>query len=186
MSGSLSSHRPTIAEVNAIRDIMGGYFADYNLYLTGSASYMNNTDYGDVDFILSPYPWARDYTLKEAEDRLRLLFGANKNGSARTSGIIGRTQVDIFFAEERYLGATRVFYGLPTNLQIALRIIARAKGYSFGPHGIINLATNEVESTLNVHDVYQLFGVLEFTDEQKCAARGYKITEPKHIFVEEA
>jgi len=164
MSGSVSDYRPTQDEAYIVFDLIERSFRPYGkCFVVGSLSRAkrpgSNVDrVGDIDIVVSPKGNCAPLILSA----LGCMFGWHKNGSPKTIGCIGKNQVDFFLANDANCGAVRLFYELPRQLQIALRAIAAARGYKFGPKGLKNRKTNEVAYTPSKSDVYEILGVKPF------------------------
>ncbi len=176
MSGSLSQYRPSSNEAWSICDLLSAHFRAVGdrVAPAGSLAYNPHADsFGDIDIVIGATNI--DVTL----GMVAALFGKNKNGSARTQGIIGQTQVDLFVVENAYMGAALAFYTNPLPLQFALRAIAAARGYSLTPKGLKHRDTDKYVVTPDQESVFSRLGVDRFSNEEKQRALSYKTEKPE-------
>lgn len=185
MSGSLTDYRPTIAEGNEIKVVVQRWLSFYAT-VKGVGSFGRHQydedqtqTIGDIDLLLVAHDGTEESCpndLAKVRDMVGLLFGKHSTGTPVTSGIIGRAQVDIFYATPQTEVAVKEFYSLPRNLQIALRVIAAAKGYTLGPKGLRERDTERVISLFDRKGLYALLGMdAPFTDAEMKSVEKYKM-----------
>jgi len=148
----------------------------------------DNIRVGDVDVVMAAK------NLGYAKSVIEMLFGTCKNGNPCMKGIIGKTQVDIFPVPLDQLGAALLFYRAPQPLQISLRILSRARGYKFSPHGLFKIQRNfdtwggieekiskEAEETPSTCDVWGRWGLKAMDWYEMEAAAHYEMKEQPRI-----
>ena len=175
MSGSLSDYRPNMAEVEAIHGVLTMPLLAFGCttQLVGSTGRGGKTDYGDIDIVVTMPATTLNHGA--IESWIGNIFGLNKCGTPRLSGIIGQSQVDLFLTDYEIAGATILFYLLPFPLQVALRAVACARGFSFGPKGLHNRETGEILPTPFINNVYDALEVKAFSVEEMRSAANYQL-----------
>lgn len=161
MGGKIAGKRERIPrdEVQRIAHKVGGKLGA-DVFIGGSYC-RGESDSGDVDLLVRG-------SREDFREPLVEMWGRQKNGEPVRVGEVDGVQVDVNFADtDEAYGATKLMIIGSGKFNIAIRTVAKQKGYLLNQHGLHHRDTGElVEGVVTEKDIFQALN-LQYVEPSK-------------------